>query len=238
MKGKELRDLLGNLGKYHHARRYPLLRDIPNEVLYHLVENEVDSSVLNHKETAEKLVKELAKKFTTYTFNVESHPEQEQVSIFIKDVALKKTKKDEASESGELQTSRLTVEALDSMEYERLGELYPIVQEYLPETAKDGLTLVVEKDEMQITSIMELKTFVEDRGKKGMTIQRFKGLGEMMPAQLWETTMNPETRTLLKVEIQEAAVADKLFDILMGDRVEPRRQFIETHATSVKNLDV
>ena len=91
---------------------------------------------------------------------------------------------------------------------------------------------------MQIHGIGELKTFVEERGKKGISLQRFKGLGEMMPGQLWETTMNPETRTLLQVEIQEAAVADKLFDILMGDRVEPRRQFIETHASSVKNLDI
>jgi DNA gyrase subunit B len=79
---------------------------------------------------------------------------------------------------------------------------------------------------------------VEERGKKGVQLQRFKGLGEMMPQQLWDTTMNPETRTLLKVEIEEAAVADKLFDILMGERVEPRRNFIETNAAHVKNLDV
>ncbi|MCE3237013.1 MAG: gyrase subunit, partial [Vampirovibrio sp.] len=82
------------------------------------------------------------------------------------------------------------------------------------------------------------KFFVEERGKKGTQLQRFKGLGEMMPQQLWDTTMNPETRTLLKVEIEEAATADKLFDILMGERVEPRRNFIETNAVNVTNLDV
>ena len=95
-----------------------------------------------------------------------------------------------------------------------------------------------EKEEQSIQSVLHLKSLVEERGKKGMSLQRFKGLGEMMPQQLWDTTMNPESRTLLQVEIQEAAVADQMFDILMGERVEPRRHFIETNAHLVKNLDI
>ena len=92
-------------------------------------------------------------------------------------------------------------------------------------------------EEVQITSFAELQRIVEERGKKGLTLQRFKGLGEMMPQQLWETTMDPATRTLLKVHIEDAMLCDQLFDILMGDKVEPRRDFIESNAVYATNID-
>ncbi len=92
--------------------------------------------------------------------------------------------------------------------------------------------------EEKLYSLKELLNYVRDLGKKGMTIQRYKGLGEMNPHQLWDTTMDPEKRTVLKVTLEDAVSADEMFTVLMGDQVEPRRAFIEEHAREVRNLDI
>jgi len=93
-------------------------------------------------------------------------------------------------------------------------------------------------EQAPLRSLPEVLSYFMEGGKKGLTIQRYKGLGEMNPTQLWDTTMNPETRVLLQVRIEDAVEADEIFSTLMGDEVEPRRKFIEENALSVKNLDI
>ncbi len=92
--------------------------------------------------------------------------------------------------------------------------------------------------ETLIFSVRELVDYIRKRGKQGISIQRYKGLGEMNPEQLWETTMNPETRSMLQIINENTVEADAVFSVLMGDEVAPRREFIETHALEVKNLDI
>jgi DNA gyrase subunit B len=95
-----------------------------------------------------------------------------------------------------------------------------------------------ESDRRELPDMSALVQFVTSVGKKGISVQRYKGLGEMNPEQLWETTMNPEKRTLLQVRVDDAVQADEIFTTLMGDQVEPRRDFIYKNALYVSNLDV
>ncbi|MBC8130069.1 MAG: DNA gyrase subunit B, partial [Rhizobiaceae bacterium] len=109
----------------------------------------------------------------------------------------------------------------------RLGEVY------------EGSPVLKRKEtERALSGPLELLTAVFDVGRKGLSLQRYKGLGEMDPEQLWETTLDPEVRSLLQVKIQDATDADLLFSRLMGDEVEPRREFIQEHALQVANLDI
>jgi DNA gyrase subunit B len=119
-------------------------------------------------------------------------------------------------------------------EFQKAVELYGILEESLPAPFVLGENGKSE----EINSREELLERIMAAAKKDMTIQRYKGLGEMNPEQLWETTMNPEKRTLLQVRIEDAIETDEIFTVLMGDQVEPRRRFIENNALDVRNLDV
>jgi len=128
----------------------------------------------------------------------------------------------------------LNWEFLSSAEWQRLFELYAAM---VP-LENQALTVKENGNSVVVHSREELLNYLVALGKKDLTLQRYKGLGEMNPEQLWETTMNPETRTMLKVSIDDAVQTDGIFTILMGDAVEPRRRFIEENALNVHNLDI
>jgi DNA gyrase subunit B len=99
-------------------------------------------------------------------------------------------------------------------------------------------TVVLEDGDVVVHSVQETLAAIRKAASDGLNIQRYKGLGEMTAIQLWETTMDPSTRTLLQVRVDDAVVADEMFSLLMGEAVEPRREFIEKNALEVQNLDI
>jgi DNA gyrase subunit B len=125
-------------------------------------------------------------------------------------------------------------EFFESSEYRRIVELgkalFGLIQ--------PGAIIVKGDAQQDIESFRQAITWLLDQARKGQAIQRYKGLGEMNPEQLWDTTINPATRRLIQVRIEDAQVANDVFATLMGDQVEPRREFIEKNALSVSNLDI
>ena len=128
------------------------------------------------------------------------------------------------------------LESLSMYEYKLLLQAYKQVEDI----CQNGSAFISldDKDAEEVTSRQGLLEYFFSRAKKGQYIQRYKGLGEMNPEQLWETTMDPDKRVLLQVKAEDAQAADEIFSVLMGDQVEPRREFIETNALNVSNLDV
>ncbi|HEX5556701.1 MAG TPA: DNA topoisomerase (ATP-hydrolyzing) subunit B [Gaiellales bacterium] len=137
--------------------------------------------------------------------------------------------------TGAAQTTVVPLELFSSSGYQSLRTIHARLVEL---TGPPPFTVRMGKLAETVHTFEALRPVILEMAKEGLNLQRFKGLGEMNPEQLWETTMNPENRVLKKVSVDDAAAADQMFTMLMGDRVEPRRDFIERNARDVKFLDV
>ncbi|MCM1009862.1 MAG: DNA topoisomerase (ATP-hydrolyzing) subunit B [Fusobacterium sp.] len=232
--GDELLELVKNMSTYYNAYNNPILNLFPAVFLRALVRSNItvedfeDQSKMNDAiDYINHYLKDHAENYNiadAASYNVELKYNNENAKYYMQ------------LNLNEEEHVQMNANIIKSPEYKRLKTAYPLIRDFLIEE-EDSLTLESDTGEVEIQSFEKLQKFIDDRGQKGLTIQRFKGLGEMMPQQLWETTMDPSTRTLLKVNIEDAMLCDQLFDILMGDKVDPRRNFIESNAVYATNID-
>ena len=196
----------------------------------------IENSHINHKMISdrEKINEEVAK-LNEYFKSQQTTTLKKYYFSIEEDSAGKNFVKIEVVSSSKVKRFKLNSYFLESVEFANLVNGYDGIKKYM------GSRFTVRKGEgspEEFASFEKFSQFILDDGKKGAYIQRYKGLGEMNPEQLWETTMDPKNRNLLKVHVEDMIEADTVFSILMGDNVEPRRQFIEESALSVRNLDV
>jgi DNA gyrase subunit B len=229
-KGDELVSLISNMSNYYRSFQNPIINVLPEIVIRGLITSEAKTEHFETSDSLEELNSQLCEYLTNHNVKnfytkIKPHTEvvKNRILIYFDD---------------NQEPAVITAPLLNSIEYKRIRKSYPLIRGFLLEE-EGSLNLVIDdKTDIVVKSFIDINRIIEERGKKGINIQRFKGLGEMMPDQLWETTMNPETRTLLKVNIDDTIVCDQLFDTLMGERVEPRREFIESNAMYVSNLDI
>ncbi|MBR6722596.1 DNA topoisomerase (ATP-hydrolyzing) subunit B [bacterium] len=232
--GDDLLGLIKNMSDFYRSYNNPILNLYPAVFLRGLVRSEIAfedfDSQSRMNEACEYLNHYLidhAKNYNiaeaeNYKVEVKYNPENAKYSFVL--------------HLNDEEHVTLNQNIIKSSEFKKLKASYPLIRDFLIEESK-GLLLETDTEKYEIDSFERLQKIIDERGQRGLQIQRFKGLGEMMPQQLWETTMDPATRTLLKVNVEDAMLCDQLFDVLMGDKVEPRRDFIETNAVYATNID-
>jgi DNA gyrase subunit B len=191
------------------------------EIISLLLESGIERSQFKSKETLSSLVEKIKVKIPNIKHGeISFDEEQEAYAVEIKRHNYK---------------VNLSVSFIQLPEFKEIAQLH---KEIIDIFGKPPYKLQIKEETREAASLKEFLNAAIEVSKKGLSIQRYKGLGEMNPQQLWETTMNPEKRTLLQVSVEDSVKADEIFTILMGDHVESRKEFITKHALEARNIDI
>ena len=216
---------LAKLAKEYADLKKSLTKKKDEKVVEAVLDIAIKDDELSNEDRVKEIVQQLQEKLgDNYSVYYEYDPIEGEYDIFC----------DRKERFGKVST-KIDANFLTSFAYRRLLELRKEIMSIIGELP---VKVTYKNKEDTVDNLDRLYEIIWEAGIQGVEIQRYKGLGEMNPEQLWETTMNPKTRRLMQVTLEDAALADEVFSILMGDKVEPRREFIMKYAREVRNLDV
>jgi DNA gyrase subunit B len=235
LSGEPLRKLLGEVSRFRHLLENMGRRADPLVVEALVIATDLEVGDLADREKVERALDSLkayvlSKRPGEVVMTIEQDEEHDRHRVVV-----------QTQDGAARRTTTIDFDLLSAGNVLELGQIYagiralgrpPFILEVVD---KDGQP---SGEPTEVSDIDALWSFVGGRARKGLAIQRYKGLGEMNPDELWETTMDPDVRTVLQVRIEDAVEAEELFSVLMGDQVEPRRAFIESNALNVTNLDI
>ncbi len=226
--GRELTKLqikeIAKMAKEYSELKRSVEKKVDKEVLDTVIRLGITEDDLLDENKVKEIVEKLQEKLPEYDCYYERNPFEGDIEIFC----------DRKERFGKV-SNKIDDDFLTSYAYKRLSELEKQIRSSIGELP---VKISYKTREVELNNIDELFSIIWDAGMYGAEVQRYKGLGEMNPEQLWETTMNPKTRRLMQVTLEDAALADEIFSILMGEKVEPRKEFIMKYAKEVKNLDI
>ncbi len=220
VKGKALIPFLKRLSSYQRTIEWFKRRRKDPAVLRFVLRNGLDKAAFKDRNSLAALVEKMRAEMPEATFG-EIHEDEEHGGF---GVEIRR------------HSYKIVLDAnlLISPEFRELETYYG----HVSELGEPPYRIVAKDGPKEMATTSALHSFIFEAARKGLSIQRYKGLGEMNPQQLWETTMDREKRTLLQVSVEDSVLADEIFTILMGDQVEPRKDFIVKHALEAKNIDI
>ncbi len=220
VRGKVLIPYIKRLYRFERLIEWFERRRKERDLLEFLLRQEVSKHTLKDRAWLEELLKKMKAQHPKISVgNIQFDEEHQTYSVKIR---------------RQNYTLNLDIRFITSPEFRELENLFNTVKDFGTPPYK----IRTKESDREIDTSRDLFEYILSAAKKGLSIQRYKGLGEMNPQQLWETTMDPEKRTLLQVTVQDSVEADGIFTVLMGDQVEPRKDFITTHALEARNIDI